>query len=170
MRAIAPWLLALSGLVALQSTAAPSLEIYHVKPDFFLITVLLVAMRSGGAAVFWAVPAGFFQDLLSGGIIGFNLISKPAVALSVGLLRGKLDFENPNTQSVVTLAAAAAEGVVMALLLEAFQPQKGASWTIARIAVPAAVYSAVVLPVLYHGGMCAVRWVQRSRRRVGQPG
>jgi len=169
VKAIAPWLLGMSGIVVFQSTAVHSLAVHHVRPDLFLVSVLLIAMRRGvTTAVLWGTPAGFFQDLLSGGLVGFNLLSKPAVGLAVGLLREKLDFGNPNTQSAVTLAAAVAEGVLLSLLVEAYQPQKGAVWTITRVVLPSALYSAVVLPLVPQAGRLAVsvggQWIRRGSR------
>ena len=45
MKAVAPWILVLSGLMVLQSTAVQVLEVYHVTPDLFLVSVLLMAMK-----------------------------------------------------------------------------------------------------------------------------
>ena len=42
----------------------------------------------------------------------------------VGLLRNKLDFENPNTQSAVTLTASFGEGAALAVLLSAYHHRR----------------------------------------------
>jgi rod shape-determining protein MreD len=97
-------------------------------------------------AFVWGAAAGAFQDALSGGIVGFNLITKPMVGISVALVREKLDFNNPNTQTVVTLVAAAAEGILLAVLLNAYQPSKDLLWSIPSIVIPGAVYNSLIIP------------------------
>jgi rod shape-determining protein MreD len=139
----------LAGIAVAQTVAAPSFEIYHVKPDLFLISVILVAMRrGGGSALAWALAAGAVQDALSGGIIGFNLFSKPVTGFVVGLMRDKLDFANPNTQTVVTLFASLAEGAVLSILLYAYQPAKSALWTFSQVVVPLSAYNSLVMPLV----------------------
>jgi rod shape-determining protein MreD len=161
-----PWAFLLAFLVVLQSVMGRHLEIYHVKPDFFLISVILVAMgRGSGPATLWGAVLGLVQDVLSGGVIGLNFLTKPAVGYAVGLLRGRLDFDNPNTQTLATLSAAAAEGLVLAVLLSAYHPSKPVGWSLYSFVLPGAVYNGLLVPLLIAAGGLAVRWREEWRRR-----
>jgi len=137
----------LTGIAVAQVVLAPLVEVYHVKPDFFLISVVLAGMRMGsGSGLIWGLFAGMTQDALSGGIIGFNFLCKPVTGFVVGLLRNKLDFENPNTQSVVTLTASLGEGAALAVLLSAYHPGSEAMWSISQIVIPLSLYNALIMP------------------------
>jgi rod shape-determining protein MreD len=159
----------LAVITVAQTVAAPTLEIYHVKPDLFLISVIVVAMRrGGGSALAWGLAAGAVQDALSGGIIGFNLFSKPVTGFVVGLMRDKLDFANPNTQTVVTLFATLAEGAVLSVLLYAYHPPKNAFWTFTQVVIPLSVFNALVMPLVILAervaGTAAAEWRRRESR------
>ena len=139
----------LAAIAAAQVVLVPWIEIYHVKPDFFLISVVIVGMRMGsGSGMAWGVCAGLVQDALSGGIIGFNFLSKPVTGFVVGLLRNKLDFGNPNTQSLVTLSASLGEGVVLSILVSAYHPGKDVLWSLTQVVLPLGVYNAIVMPAV----------------------
>jgi rod shape-determining protein MreD len=161
-----PWVFLLALLVVLQSVMGRHLEVYHVKPDFFLISVLLVAMRRGSTpAALWGAVLGLVQDVLSGGVIGLNFLTKPAAGYAVGLLRARLDFDNPNTQTLVTLSAAAAEGLALAVLLNAYHPAKPVTWSLYSFVLPGAVYNGLLVPLLLAAGGLAGRWQEEWRRR-----
>jgi rod shape-determining protein MreD len=157
----------LLGTVAtLQVAVVQEFAVVEVKPDLFLILVILVAMREGSAAgTLWGLAAGAVQDSLSGGMVGFHLLSKPVTGLAIGLLRDKLDFENPNTQSVVTFAATLAEGLFLSVLLSAYHPGKSAVWSLSHIVLPLAVYNALLMPIVVIGGRMAHSLREELRRR-----
>ena len=139
----------LAALIVLQASLGKYLEIASVKPDFFLISVIQVAMRGGAAsATLWGLAAGFVQDVLSGGIVGFNVLTKPVAGFAVGILRAKMDFDNPNTQTLVALLVTLAEGTILAAMLQAYIPAKSMPFTVSRIVVPEAIYNGLVIPLL----------------------
>lgn len=165
MRYLTVWLPWLYVLAVMQTVVAPNVEIHQVKPDLFLISVIFVGMRKGcTAATLWGMFAGLVQDVLSGGIVGFNFLSKPLIGCAVGLLRSNLDFENPNTQTVVSLAATAVEGLILSALLNAYHPSKPVLWTLYRIILPESVYNSLLLPLLATAERFAGKWSARWRR------
>jgi rod shape-determining protein MreD len=172
VRFLAAWGLRLAVLVVLQVALGSHLEVEQVKPDFFLLSVLLVAMRRGSfAAIVWGVAAGLVQDVLSAGIIGFNVLTKPALGYGVGLLRSRLDFDNPNTQTLLTFLATIAEGVVLSLMLYAYHPSNSFSTSFTTMVVPEAVYNAIIFPLAVSVALWAKHyfsgWRRRSLRQTG---
>jgi rod shape-determining protein MreD len=169
---LSAWALRLAVLVVLQVALGRHLEIEHVKPDFFLLSVLLVAMGRGSfAAVVWGAVAGLVQDVLSGGIIGFNVLTKPALGYGVGLLRSRLDFLNPNTQTLLTFLATLAEGVVLSMMLNAYHPANSFSTSFTTMVVPEALYNAIIIPFAAPLALWAKHyfsgWHRRSLRQTG---
>ena len=156
----------LAAIAAAQVVLVPGIEIYHIKPDLFLVSVVIVAMRMGsGSGMVWGACAGLVQDALSGGIIGFNFLSKPVTGFVVGLLRNKLDFQNPNTQSLVTLSASLGEGLVLSVLVSAYHPGKDVLWSLAQVVLPLGVYNAIVLPLVLLAARVGSAVEQELRRR-----
>ena len=168
MRGLLPWGAGLAFLVVVQAVAGGFPEVYSVKPDFFLISVLILAMRRGaGSAVCGGAALGLVQDVLSGGVVGFNFLTKPAVGAVVGLLRPKLDFGNPNSQTLTVLAATLAEGFVLSMLLSAYHPSKPMMWSLSRIFLPEALYNSLLVPLLIPAGETLREWPEKWRRRQG---
>ena len=166
MKSIAAWGALLAAIAAAQVVLVPGIEIYHVRPDLFLVSVVIVGMRMGsGSGMIWGGCAGLVQDALSGGIIGFNFLSKPVTGFFVGLLRNKLDFDNPNTQSLVTLSATLGEGAVLSVLVSAYHPDKDVLWSLAHVVLPLGVYNAVVMPLVIVTARVGAAVKQELRRR-----
>lgn len=156
----------LAAVAVVQVVLLPGIEIYHVKPDLFLLSVVIVAMRMGsGNGMIWGAFAGLVQDSLSGGIVGFNFLSKPVTGFVIGLLRNKLDFDNPNTQALVTLSASLGEGAVLAVLVSAYHPGKDVLWSLGQVILPLGIYNAVVMPLLILAGRIGAAVEQELRRR-----
>ena len=161
MRRFGPWFLLLLFLAVMQTYVGGSLEVFRIKPDFFLISVFLVAMGRGAkTGALWGAVLGLVQDVLSGGVIGLNFLTKPAVGYAVGMLRSKLDFGNPNTQTLTTLGVGLAEGLVLSVLLSAYQPEKALSWTMYRIILPQSVYNSLLVPLVLPAVRLFRRWVE----------
>ena len=149
MRRFGPWFLHLLFLAVMQTVVGGSLEVFRIKPDFFLISVVLVAMERGArAGALWGAVLGLVQDVLSGGVVGLSFLTKPAVGYAVGMLRSKLDFGNPNTQTLTTLGVGLAEGFVLSVLLSAYQPSKAVAWTMYRIILPQSIYNSLLVPLI----------------------
>jgi rod shape-determining protein MreD len=169
VRFLATWGLRLALLVVLQVGLGNHLKIEQVKPDFFLLSVLLVAMGRGcSAAIVWGIVAGLVQDVLSAGIIGFNVLTKPALGYGVGLLRSRLDFDNPNTQTLLTLLATLSEGAVLSMMLYAYHPANSFSTSFTTIFVPGAVYNAIIIPLAAPSARLVKHHFSGWRRRVAR--
>lgn len=156
------WPAAALGLIVLQTTFGGAAGFLGSRPDFLLLGTLLVAMRRGETVgAFWGMALGFLQDLFSAGVPGLNLLSKGLVGFAAGSLRGQLDCENPNTQSIVAVAASLAEGIGHLVLLQIFSSGQDLLEPLLRVIVPATVAHGVLLP----SGPALARAVGRRYRR-----
>lgn len=168
MKILISMLVMVVAIAVAESALGSIFEISHVKPDFFLLAAILLGMQRGpGSAALWGVMLGLVQDSLSGGVIGMNFITKPVVGAAMGLLRSKMDFANPNTQTLAGLGASLADGLMLAALVNGFHPAKAVSWSLYRIVIPGAVYNALLLPLLVPvGRYFASRLAGLKRRQV----
>lgn len=167
MRSLPLWAGALAVLVTVQSSFLPEEIFFGCVPDFVLLSVVLVAMRAGGTTMMlWAVAAGLFQDVLSGGIIGMNTLSKPLAGTFVMLVRWKLDFRNPNTQSMVAFLATLADGLFLSFLVNAYLPARDIPGTVLGDILPASAMNGIIFPLFLTVEEAVLRWRQRSWRRA----
>lgn len=166
MRRFGPWFLLLLFLTVMQTVVGGHLEVFRIKPDFFLISVFLVSMSRGArTGALWGAVLGLVQDVLSGGVIGLNFLTKPAIGFAVGMLRSKLDFGNPNTQTLTILGVGLAEGLVLSVLLSAYHPSKAVSWTMYRIILPQSIYNSLLVPLVLPAVSLFRRWVDGLEKR-----
>lgn len=167
MRSLPIWIAWLAVIVTVQCSLLPGAVIFDVVPDLFLLSVILVAMRAdGGPLLIWAFTAGLCQDVLSGGIVGMNVLSKPLTGMAVLLFRWKLDFRNPNTQAMVALLATLADGLILSILTSAYLPQRIALETVSQYVVPTAVLNGILFPLMLAAESAWRRWRQRTKRRT----
>ena len=59
----------------------------------------------------------------------------------------RLDFNNPNTQTLLTLLATLTEGAVLSMMLNAYHPANAFSVSFTTLVVPEAVYNAILIPL-----------------------
>lgn len=159
------------GLIVLQTTFGRSSGFLGVYPDFLLLSTILVGMRRGetvGAG--WGMLLGFLQDAFSAGPPGLNLLTKGLLGYTAGLLRDRLDCENPNTQSILGVTATLAEGLGQILLLHVVSAGRDLMDPFVRVIIPAAVVHGILLPcgpALWQA-VARRRRFQRERRAVSR--
>jgi rod shape-determining protein MreD len=167
VRSLPTWIAWLAVVVTVQCSFLPDALLLNVVPDLFLLSVIFAAMRAdGGPLMIWACTAGLFQDVLSGGIIGMNVLSKPLTGMAVMLFRTKLDFRNPNTQAAVALLASLADGLLISILTNAYLPDRNALETVSQYVVPAAVLNGILFPLLLASENAWRQWRRRADRRM----
>lgn len=138
---------AVLGLVLLQTGAGGAGGCFGLRPDFFLLAVVAVAMRRGEVAGAGAgIALGFLQDALSAGPGGAGILEKGLVGLAVGALREQLDCANPNTQAIVASVATLAGGVLALTLLHTFSTGHEIAGPLFGTVLPAAALHGVLLP------------------------
>ena len=169
MRSLPLWACGMALLVTFQSSVMPDRLVLGCMPDLVLLSVVLVAMRGGGTTmILWAVAAGLFQDVLSGGIAGMNTLSKPLAGTFIMLFRWKLDFRNPNTQSMAAVLATLVDGVFLSFLVSAYIPSRDIPGTMAGDILPTAAMNGILFPLLLTFEGALRRWRQKAERRAQQ--
>jgi len=137
-------------LALLQSTLAPRLQIGAVWPDFLLLTVMSWALlRRPGEAIGWAFLGGMVADLSSSGPFGASAMGLMVVAL-IGSAIVTGIFRDRTVMPVVAAFAGtlAFHGVYIAAMLFGGL-RVDAPDALFRIALPAAVYNAVLSLVVF---------------------
>ena len=71
------------------------------------------------------------------------------------MFRSKLDFANPNTQTLVTFCATFVEGAALAVILYAYHPFNTISSTLTRVVLSEAAYNSLLLPIFVNGARAA---------------
>ncbi|MCF8720176.1 rod shape-determining protein MreD [Nitrospina gracilis] len=90
------WRIAVTFLVlfTFQTTLLDVVSVGGVRPDLVLILAVYCAIiLDGDAGVVMAVALGFFQDCLSGDLLGVNTLSKGLIGFVFANLKGKLVLE-----------------------------------------------------------------------------
>ena len=131
--------------ILLQAGIAPAIAIMGCKPNFLLIPVLLISMRSGTAAGSIAgFSLGLLYDLMGSGTIGCMALVLTLIAFIVGVAGESMDLLTP----IVTIGVA----VFSSLLLEigygiaailTSSEGGGAMSTMLSYSLPSALYTAV---------------------------
>lgn len=131
--------------IALQVAVAPAIAIGGCSPNFLLIPVLLVAMRSGacsgGVSGFCC---GLFEDFVGNGTVGCMALTLTLVAFAVGLLAANMG----SSSALVSCIFGVASSVVVELfygLANVLTSADGGGVlaTLAGHSLPQAVYTLV---------------------------
>ncbi|NLP03309.1 MAG: rod shape-determining protein MreD [Fibrobacter sp.] len=88
----------------LQTTLAPAISIFGIRPDLLMLVLFILAIKTG---MMPAIYVGFFlglaQDLYSPSILGQNALSKTIAGFFAGLFNEKLVRIDPIFQAVLLL-------------------------------------------------------------------
>jgi len=146
-----PALLLLLGVVLIfQTTVLDYLTVYGVKPDLVMLLVVfngfLLGPREGA---FLGFAGGIIEDLFSGSYIGMNALSKMAAGYFAGLSGERLYKENALVVAGVTFFSTIAGLLVNYLLLLYLKIDVPFFYTLLRVVLPTALYTAVLVPFLF---------------------
>lgn len=150
MREILVWGSCIFGLLALQSTVVPMLNILGGKADLMLLFVVSVALLGGrtyGVVMgFWC---GLLQDLAAGGFFGLHLISKLIIGYGLGMTEGKVFKDNRLLPILAAGGASLVTGVLVLFLLMLLGQKIVWLDSLYRVILPSAVYN-MVLALFIH--------------------
>ena len=107
------FLLVVIGLLSVQTTLLGIFSLGGVTPDLALIFVVYCGVhfqRNGGIGA--GVIVGFFQDCLSGGLLGINTLSKGLAGLFFSVLKDKIVVEGFIPISFFIFTASLLDGMV----------------------------------------------------------
>lgn len=129
----------------LQAGLSPAIAIAGCAPNFLIIPVLLVALRSGvgpgGVAGFFC---GLMYDLMGNGTIGCMALVLTITALVVGFLARSIDITSPVTVIIVVLISSVFAEVAygISVMLTSADATGGIGAIFAH-SLPTSLYSAV---------------------------
>lgn len=129
----------------LQVAVSPAISIAGCSPNFLLIPVLLVSMRSGaGAGSVAGFTCGLFEDFAGNGTVGCMALIFTIVALVVGLLSSGLGVSSALFSCVIAVVSSFVVeiGYGVANVLTSAE-SNGAAITILTHSLPSALYTMV---------------------------
>ncbi|MCG9966996.1 rod shape-determining protein MreD [Pelotomaculum terephthalicicum JT] len=146
-----PALLLLVGVVLIfQTTIMDYLTVFGVKPDLVMLFVVfngfLLSPREGA---FLGFAGGIIEDLFAGSYIGINALAKMAAGYLAGVCGERLYKENSLVAAGVTFFATTAGLLVNYLLLLYLNIYMPFFYTMLRVVLPTALYTAMLVPFLY---------------------
>lgn len=132
--------------ILLQMAIAPAISIGGARPDFLLIPVLLVSLRSGsGAGGVTGFALGLLYDLIGDGTIGCMALVFTITALVVGLLGSGLSMHSFGALCLLAIASAFFVEIVYAVSVILTSANSAGAWsTIASSSLPSGFYTAVL--------------------------
>jgi len=146
-----PVFLLLQGAVlVLQTTLLDYISMAGVKPDLVMLLVVLNGFLLGPReGAFLGFAGGVLEDLFSGSYIGLNALSKFAAGYLAGAAGERLYRENSIVATGVVFFSAFTGQVISYLLLLYLNVWIAPFYALLRVAVPTAVYTAVLTPFLF---------------------
>ncbi|MCI0529844.1 MAG: rod shape-determining protein MreD [Nitrospira sp.] len=133
------------GIILLQTTLLNSIAIMGIKPDLALIAVYFVGLFGDEIrGVMTGLALGYLMDLMSGGVWGIHLATKPTLGFLAGLLGRTLVNMKVVFTGVIISLCSVVQGLIF-LLVSYFtmvpeNPVALLSYTI----LPQAIYDGVV--------------------------
>lgn len=140
------------GAIVFQTTLSEYFFVWtSARPDAMLLVTLHIAMRRGNeTGLLTGFAMGLLQDILAGGLLGANSLSKGLLGHSTGgLVR---NFARRNWFFMMTLGffATAFDIVLWALLSLMFQPEIGISSGYWYASLKTIILNAILAPVFIH--------------------
>lgn len=151
------YFLAISGGTLVQSTVAPIVGVVGVVPDVPLVLVVLLALRRGAeVACLTGFALGLVQDVIVGGPLGLQALSKAVIGFVAGELPRFYLVSNPVVPVVTAVVATVADATLRFAVLQLFH-------------YPAAfgeLFTGVILPQAAYDGLLAAFVVTLPVARV----
>lgn len=139
------YVLAVGGGTLVQSTIVPVFGVGGVVPDLLLVLVILLGLRRGPeAGCLCGFVLGLAQDVLSGGPLGLQALSKALVGFLVGELPRWCVGSNPVVPVSAAVLATVGDGLVRFLVLQFFQYPAQFGDLITGVILPQAGYNGVL--------------------------
>lgn len=137
--------------IALQATWLADLNLPgNIVPDLILIMVISYSLLRGpDEGLFFGLAAGLFLDLVAGGVIGIQTISKTFAGFSAGLLEKTIFKDNLLVPVLAVFAGTLVFESFSVLMHLSFQGNYNFWLLLISAIFPLALYNAVLAPVIY---------------------
>ncbi|MDF9408304.1 rod shape-determining protein MreD [Pelotomaculum isophthalicicum JI] len=146
-----PALLLLLGVVLiLQTTIMDYLSVYGVKPDLVMLLVIFNGFLLGPKeGAFLGFAGGIIEDLFSGSYIGINALTKMVAGYLAGFCGERLYKENSLVVAGVAFFSTTVGLLINYFLLLYLKIYMPFFYTLFRVILPTALYTAVLAPFFY---------------------
>ncbi len=132
----------------IQTTVFDFFTLWGIKPNLALISVIYFALLHGTTTTIGAgIAIGLLEDILSGGLMGLNLLIKPLIGYIFSLIGHQMVVVNPLNQGVLVFLASLLNGGLTYFILK-FTP----------IIIPgkAVLFKLIFLQAIYNGLLCLI--------------
>lgn len=139
-------------VVALQATWLADLNFPgDIVPDLILIMVISYGLLRGpDEGLFFGLAAGLFLDLVAGGLIGIQTMSKSIAGFSAGLLEKTIFKDNLLVPVIAALIGTIVLESLNVLMYLSFHGNYNYWLVLVSAIFPLSVYNALFAPVIYH--------------------
>ena len=137
--------------IAIQATWLASMNLPGlVIPDFILIMVISYGLLHGSdEGLIFGVLAGFLMDLLSGGLVGVQALSKMAAGFAAGFMEKNIFKDNLLVPAIAVFIGTLIFESFNILMFVAFNANYQFGRTLISAIFPLAFYNALFAPLLY---------------------
>ncbi len=138
--------------VVVQATWLAALHIPpQITPDIVLImTISYGLLRGPDQGLLFGLGAGFFVDLLSGGIIGVSALSKMIAGFSAGFMEKNIFKDNFLVPALAVFIGAFFCESFNIIMFTAFKANIDIWYNLLIIILPLALLNALLAPLIYH--------------------
>ena len=154
------YLLLVGGGSLAQTTVVPVVAFGGIVPDIPLVFTILIALRRGPEiGLLTGFGFGLAQDLLGGGLLGIQALSKGVVGFWAGGLPGLFLTTHLIVQITSLVIGSLGEGVLRFALLKLFAFPPGFAELFSQVILPQTLYNGLV------GGLAlfSLYWVRGAR-------
>jgi len=151
----------LAVLALLQTTVFRHIPLLDGNLDLLLLVILCWSLLRPEEGMIWAVAAGFFSDIFTGGPFGVTSIAYLFAAFCISYLHGRLRTHNPIVVMAIALFGTILAHLVMIAMLVVF----GRSLEVGYLLLY------VTLPTAFLNTLCSVPvyLTLRPLHRIGVP-
>ena len=147
-------------LFSVQTTLLGMFSLAGVTPDLILIVAVYCGIHSKKNSGIWlAILVGFFQDCLSGGLLGVNSLSKGLAGLFFCALKDKIILEGTIPISFFVFVTSLVDSMIYFLAMTSLlggQPKAGFFFS---SVILFGIYNAVIAPFLFYMFDKGRKWV-----------
>ena len=138
-------------LFSVQTTLLGMFSLPGVTPDLILIVAIYCGIHSKKNSGIWLVVLiGFFQDCLSGGLLGVNSLSKGLAGLFFYSLKGKIIVEGAIPISFFMFVTSLVDGMIYFLAMTSLLGGQVEGGFFFSSLILFGIYNAVVAPFLFY--------------------
>jgi len=131
-----------------------------ITPDLILIVAVYCGIHSKNNGGIWlAVLIGFFQDCLSGGLLGVNSLSKGLAGLFFCALKDKIFVEGAVPISFFIFVTSLVDGMIYLLAMTSILGGQAKGGFFFSSVILFGIYNAVIAPFLFYMFDKGRKWI-----------